>query len=434
MKRIGFVIFGDFVAFWVSLFIILTTRYTGSHSEIIARHFYPFFILFIAWTLIFFLFDLYDIYNIKPTIPHLKKFGLALITSFVVGIGLFYLVPSFGITPKTNLVFQIILFGVISFSFRRFFYALSTKQIVRPAIMIGDSLYIKKLDDAISLNPQIGIRVIFRSNDLEETIKNFVMAKNTTFIIDTNSINPTTSSLVEINKNNNSILDVAEAYEKFLHQIPVDYISESWILENISPKKSVLYRVISRVSEVLFAIFILIVTSPILLIVAICIKLEDRGQIFYSQTRLGINETAFKLIKIRSMVILSSDGGAETNGAVWMQKDDPRVTKVGRIIRKLHIDEIPQMINIIRGDIALFGPRPERPEFVKELILEIPHYEIRNIIKPGFTGWAQIKYQYANSILTSKEKFEYDLYYMKNRNIFMDFGILIRTAQIIFKH
>ena len=100
----------------------------------------------------------------------------------------------------------------------------------------------------------------------------------------------------------------------------------------------------------------------------------------------------------------------------------------------MHIDEVPQMINILRGELALFGPRPERPEFVKELVKEIPHFGIRNIVHPGFTGWAQIKYRYANSVLTSKEKFEYDLYYIKNRNIFMDFGIFVRTVQIVFKH
>ena len=135
------------------------------------------------------------------------------------------------------------------------------------------------------------------------------------------------------------------------------------------------------------------------------------------------------------MIVLSTNGSAEISKAIWSTgKDDPRITKVGKIIRKLHIDEIPQMINILKGDLALVGPRPERPQFVKQLDDTIPHYNLRHIIRPGFTGWAQIKYKYANNINESKEKFEYDLYYIKNRNIFLDIGIIIRTIQIIFTH
>ena len=125
---------------------------------------------------------------------------------------------------------------------------------------------------------------------------------------------------------------------------------------------------------------------------------------------------------------------SESNGAVWSNKKDTRITPVGKIIRKLHIDEIPQMINILKGDISLVGPRPERPEFVALLEKEIPYYLFRHVIRPGFTGWAQIKYQYANTIDDSKEKFEYDLYYIKNKNFFLDLGIILRTMQIIFTH
>ena len=209
----------------------------------------------------------------------------------------------------------------------------------------------------------------------------------------------------------------------------MNYVSESWIVENINNQKDLLYKIISRAIEILFAVIVLAVFSPIIFIVAILIKLEDKGPVFYTQKRVGLNDKDFNIIKIRSMKI-----NAEENGARWTEVSDERITKVGRIIRKLHIDEVPQMINILRGELALFGPRPERPEFVRELIKEIPHYSIRNIVHPGFTGWAQIKYRYANSVLTSKEKFEYDLYYIKNRNIFMDFGIFVRTIQVIFKH
>lgn len=429
MKRIGFIVAGDFLAFWLSLFVILTIRYSGSNIDIITKHLGPFFILYIIWSLIFYLFDLYDIYKIKPNIPHLKQFGLAIIVSFVFGIFMFYLIPSFGISPKTNLIFQTLGFGSISFLLRRFFYSVSAYQVVRPAILVGGEKYLDNLNKAISQNPQIGLKIIHYSANANEVMEKFKDIRRAVFVIDTNANLFDSSLLHNIRKNKNDILDITEAYEKYLFKIPVDCISESWIVENINDKRDLLYKILSKILEIIFAVVVLLIFSPIIFIVAILIKLEDRGPIFYTQKRVGLNDSNFNIIKIRSMKT-----NAEENGAQWTEANDTRITKVGRVIRKLHIDEVPQMINILKGDISLFGPRPERPEFVSELIKEIPHYEMRSIIRPGFTGWAQIKYRYANSVLTSKEKFEFDLYYIKNRNIFMDFGIFVRTVQVIFKH
>jgi lipopolysaccharide/colanic/teichoic acid biosynthesis glycosyltransferase len=342
---------------------------------------------------------------------------------------MFYLIPSFGISPKTNLIFQTLGFGSVSFLLRRFFYSVSAYQVVRPAILVGGEKYLDNLNKAISQNPQIGLKIIHYSANANEVMEKFKDIRRAVFVIDTNANLFDSSLLHNIRKNKNDILDITEAYEKYLFKIPVDCISESWIVENINDKRDLLYKILSKILEIIFAVVVLLIFSPIIFIVAILIKLEDRGPIFYTQKRVGLNDSNFNIIKIRSMKT-----NAEENGAQWTEANDTRITKVGRVIRKLHIDEVPQMINILKGDISLFGPRPERPEFVSELIKEIPHYEMRSIIRPGFTGWAQIKYRYANSVLTSKEKFEFDLYYIKNRNIFMDFGIFVRTVQVIFKH
>ncbi len=429
MKRIGFIIAGDFVAFWLTLLTILYVRYGETNHDIIIKHFGPFMILYIVWALIFYLFDLYDIYKIKPTIPHLRQFGLAIMVSFVFGIFMFYLIPSFGISPKANLLFQALGFSIISFLIRRSFYSISAYQITRPAILIGDHQYLDNLNKTISENPQIGLKIIHYSSNLEESLLKWKDIKKAVFVIDTNTENLNSLLLNDIRKNKNDILDISEAYEKYLFRIPVDYVSESWIIENINGKRDLVYKIISRLVEILFAVIGLIILSPVILIIAMFIFIEDKGPVFYTQKRVGLDDKEFNIIKLRSMRV-----NAEENGARWTTENDNRITKVGKVIRKLHIDEIPQMINIIKGELALFGPRPERPEFVSALIKEIPHYRIRQIIKPGFTGWAQIKYRYANSVLSSKEKFEYDLYYIKNRNIFMDFGIFVRTVQIIFKH
>jgi len=126
-------------------------------------------------------------------------------------------------------------------------------------------------------------------------------------------------------------------------------------------------------------------------------------------------------------------GAEDETGPVWAKKEDSRTTKVGKFLRRIHLDELPQMINVLKGEISLVGPRPERPEFVKRLEEEISHYHIRHLIKPGFTGWAQIKFRYGRSVMDSQEKFQYDLYYLKNRNFFLDLGILLKTLQLFFK-
>ncbi|MCX6757913.1 MAG: exopolysaccharide biosynthesis polyprenyl glycosylphosphotransferase [Candidatus Nomurabacteria bacterium] len=430
MNRTWLIVFGDLISFWVSFFIILDLRFGGLlNSNTAQTHTLPFIILYISWVLTFFLFGLYDLLNIKPTLPHIKRFGLALLICFIVGALFFYLIPIFGIAPKTNLLFQILGFGIISFVLRRIVYILFSKQITRPVIIVGKTKYAEELYNTITTNPQLGLVIISYTPNLHEALEKYSETQNAVFIFESIEQEIPKKDIVKLYENKTEIIDVAEAYERYLVKIPVGYISQSWIVKNINTKKDLLYDVISRIISIIIAITILVLTSPFLIISAICIYLYDHKQIFYSQERVGLNGKIFKLHKLRSMIIES-----EKDGAMWSHTNDSRITPIGKIIRKLHIDEIPQMINIIKGDITLVGPRPERPEFVTPLEQSIPHYELRHIIRPGFTGWAQIKYRYANTIESSKEKFEYDLYYIKNRNIFLDFGIILKTIQIIFTH
>lgn len=430
MNRAWLIIFGDFLAFWISFILIIIIRFEQFqyHGAIIG-HVVPFTILYIFWILSFFLFGLYDIYSIKPTIPHMSRFGLALGTSFIIGIFLFYFAPIFGIAPKTNLLFQVLSFGILSFLLRRIVYVLFSKQIVRSVILVGNTYYIDELKTALEKNPQLGLKVLSHTDNLHTSLTEYATMKNLVIIVEKNTHDIPNSDLVTLYKNKTEIIDIAHAYERYLYKIPIGSISQTWIIENIDTRINNVYTLITRLMDIIFSCSIFILTSPLWIISALLVYLYDRGPILYSQERVGLHGKVFKLYKLRSMITES-----EKNGAVWSTKNDPRVTPIGKIIRKLHIDELPQMFNVIRGDIALVGPRAERPEFVAQLEQSIPHYELRHIIKPGFTGWAQIKYHYANTVEESKEKFEYDLYYIKNRNIFLDFGIILRTIQIIFTH
>lgn len=429
MRRVFLIWFGDFVSFWLSLWIILLFQYGNVfNSPIALNHIVPFAILYISWLLIFYLLDLYDIYTIKPTIPHLKRFFLGLIICLIIGVIFFYLIPIFGISPKTNLLLQLVLFGGFSFCLRRLFYHFYSKNVTKDTILVGKKEHLDLLYQSIQNNPQIGLKIICFSEDLMNSLKKYSSIKKSIFILDTENQNIPDIELINIYRNQNEIIDIAEAYERYLYRIPVDYVSKSWIIQNINPRQNVLYRLSGRIFDSFCSVLILIITSPVLLIASLFIYLEDKGHIIYTQERVGLNGKIFKIFKLRSMIVES-----ETDGAVWSSQEDQRITKIGKIIRRTHIDEIPQMVNILKGDISFFGPRPERPEFTKELEKSIPYYQYRHIIRPGFTGWAQIKFKYANSVMTSKEKFEYDLYYIKNKNVFMDFGIFLRTVQIILK-
>lgn len=433
MKRTWVIVFGDLISFLISFGFLVFIRFKPeSYSEAINIHIIPFALLYLAWMIIFYIFGLYDLLNIKPNIPYLKKWILALITSFIVGMLLFYFIPIFGIAPKINLIIQVLGFGITSFIIRRFIYNLFAKTISQPVIFVGNSTPLIELKTIINNNPQIGLKVFAHYQDVHELNKTDL--KNITIILDKKS-EILDKNILNLYTHGTEILDTAKAYEKYLYKIPVEYIDINFIIENINLKKDIFYKFATYLLNIIFAIIVLIVTSPIMFIAITARLLEDGRPIFIKQKRVGLNGENFNLYKLRSMIVLSKDGSAETKDAVWSTgKDDTRITPVGKILRKTHIDEIPQMINIIKGDITLVGPRPERPEFVEVLEKEIPYYSFRHIIKPGFTGWAQIKYRYANTTESSREKFEYDLYYIKNRNIFIDIGIIIRTIQIIFTH
>ena len=170
----------------------------------------------------------------------------------------------------------------------------------------------------------------------------------------------------------------------------------------------------------------IVATLPVMLLTALAIYLESGGPVLYRQERVGHRGKTFTLLKFRSM-----RQDAEANGAVWARQNDTRVTRIGNFIRRTRIDELPQLVNVLRGDMSFVGPRPERPEFVAELAKAIPYYELRHYVKPGITGWAQILYPYGASINDSREKLQYDLYYLKNYSIFLDINILLQTVQVI---
>jgi exopolysaccharide biosynthesis polyprenyl glycosylphosphotransferase len=187
-----------------------------------------------------------------------------------------------------------------------------------------------------------------------------------------------------------------------------------------------LYMAFHRILDIVIAIIGILTLVILVPVVLLGNLLGNRGELIYTQLRVGKRGKVFKIIKFRSMV-----SNAEKDGAVWAQKNDMRVTKFGRLLRKSRIDEIPQFINVLKGEMSLIGPRPERPEFVKQLENEIPYYAMRHVIKPGLTGWAQVMHPYASTFQDQQDKLMYDLYYIKERNLLMDFKIIVKTISTV---
>ena len=184
---------------------------------------------------------------------------------------------------------------------------------------------------------------------------------------------------------------------------------------------------LKRLIDIIVSLVILIITLPVTIITALAIKIDSDGNIFFKQERCGINGKIFKIYKFRSM----KKDAEKTTGPVWSQKDDPRITRIGKFIRRVRIDEIPQMINVLNGEMSIIGPRPERPYFVEKLSQQIPYYKRRLKVRPGITGWAQVKHKYDETIEDVKIKLRYDLFYIENMSLRMDFKILFRTIFVV---
>ncbi|MCK5220056.1 MAG: sugar transferase, partial [Candidatus Aminicenantes bacterium] len=210
-------------------------------------------------------------------------------------------------------------------------------------------------------------------------------------------------------------------------RIPLDHISADWIIQKFTDLRES-YLKLTRFINVLVSIIALIIFFPIGFLFSVFNKIFSHGPIFYIQERVGEGGRLFRLFKFRTM-----RPEAEKNGPIYTASSDKRITAIGRIMRKLRIDEVPQFINVLKGDMNLIGPRPERAIFVEDLTKILPYYNLRHIVKPGLTGWAQVKYSYAGAdIKEQKMKFEYDLFYIKNRNLFLDLLILLKTIKSVF--
>lgn len=435
-------IFGDLAVFYLGLLLTLLIRYdSGQFSKWWNLHLFPFSVLFSIWLYIFATAGLYS-----PTTLSLKqkvneRIIQAMFFAGVFSIAIFYFWPHQAvITPKTNLLTDMAITNVILMLWRKIYETIISSSHKTRLLFLGWSKETLELSNTLRNTPHFGyepVGAILQENAginppanlptfLDHDLPKVIREKKVSFVVaslDIHSNADFVKTIYQVLPLGVTYMNFPQFYESITGKIPVSMISEVWFLENLAEREKRIFEAGKRVFDILAGTILGIAAILVLPIVALAIKLESPGPIFFRQHRVSKNGRIFELIKFRSK---THDDAWKNSG--WNKaEDEKRTTLVGRILRKSYVDELPQAFNILKGEMSLIGPRPERPEFVEELKREIPHYMMRLLVRPGISGWAQISMKYDASAADALEKLQYDLYYIKNRSFGLDMSIIFKT-------
>ncbi|MDO8496760.1 MAG: sugar transferase [bacterium] len=431
MKRFGLLLL-DIIALYGALVITLLIRYRDNFSYQHSVHFAPFLFIFALWLFIFYITNLYDFGFLRNNLDFYSGLFRAIIITSAISAIFFYLIPIFQITPRTNLAIFISLFSGIVIGSRTLFNKANASGSKKPLLIVGVNNQSLELAKFVEENPQLGYELKYIMDLAKEGIKNVdqIIRQEK---INTVVISPETYQAPEIVnifyrslENRVTFKNLSSFYEQLTNKVPLGAINQIWFLENLTEGSKKTYEELKRFFDLVFSFILGIIVLPFIPLVALMIKMSSPGPVFYRQKRVGQNGKNFEIIKLRTM----RKDAEKITGAVWAKENDPRTTIFGKFLRKTRIDELPQLWNILKGEMSFVGPRAERPEFLEDLKKEVPFYEERYIIKPGLTGWAQINYRYGSSIADTAEKLQYDLYYIKNRSLILDLGIILKTINI----
>jgi len=283
---------------------------------------------------------------------------------------------------------------------------------------------VDRTNDASSVAPA---KVVAHGTSLEDTVRQLGVDEVIVAVRQQRGGVLPLRSLLDCRLDGVQITDLARYFERVHGQVPIESLKVSWLIYGHGFRQSALRNVVKRSFDLLVSAVLIVLTAPILLLASLLIAAEGGGPIIFRQERVGFRGRTFTVLKLRSM---SRD--AEQDGkATWAARNDARVTRVGRLIRRFRIDELPQLLNVLKGEMSFVGPRPERPEFVAMLTEQIPFYAVRHSVKPGLTGWAQVRYSYGATVEQSIRKLEYDLYYVKNHTLLLDLVILLETVRVV---
>jgi sugar transferase (PEP-CTERM system associated) len=396
--------------------------------------------------LIFFVHDLYDARNRLSLSNVIIRILIAFAVSSIL-LALFYLAfPSFQLSK--GLFLYIILISLVLITFWRVVYGWlmalinPTHRIIiygtgSTARMIAQSVakegnfryHVEGFANEYSeghIKKIMGLKVYNAKEELFQVIAEKKINKIVVAFNQRRGIFPV-NNLLNCKLRGVQVLDLPDFYEQLTGKILIKDLRPSWLIFSAGFRQTLSYKVLKRLMDIFFSLIGLILFSPVMLLTAILIKLDSAGDALFKQERVGQYGKPFTLMKFRSM----NSGAEEETGPVWAKENDSRITRVGKIIRKLRIDELPQLINVLKGEMSFVGPRPERPYFINKLQQRIPYYTQRLTVKPGVTGWAAVEFQYSSNVEGAVEKLQYDLYYIKNISLFLDLLIILKTIQVI---
>ena len=437
-------IIGDIIILYTALILTLWLRYDKLfYAQFIDYHFQPFTIIFIVWILVFYIAGLYNLSETKNDIKFFINASRVIGINFLLAISFFYILPQAQISPKTILILTTLIFLFLFIIWRHLAHNyISSSLLKKPILIIGDSPTARELMKYLDKSPQLGYQTAailsegYSTYDLQIAhyqnfgeLKSIIKRHNiATIVFDNKSLNSKTliKNLYENLSLKIEFLSLGTFYENMTKKIALETVSQIWFLENIQESNKKIFDASKRSIDLLLAFIGGVFSLIIVPLIALLVWLLDGRPIFFTQTRTGKAGKKFTALKFRTMIIK-----AESAGPQWAAKNDPRVTKLGRLLRQTRLDEIPQLWNIIKGEMSFVGPRPERPEFVGELEKEIPFYRDRLLVKPGLTGWSQVNYPYGASVSDAVKKLQYDLYYVKNRSFVLDLAVILKTVKIV---
>lgn len=423
---------GDIFLLNFALYLTLVLRYQSLDINLLWQKHWPhFLVVFAIWLLVFYINNLYNLNVVNSG----RRFNRLLVNSTLVSSALsalyFYLNVKSDITPRTNLLIFIVIFLILFLAWRFLFNAIIKTYLPKNNLaIIGDKLSVSNLINNLKQHPHWGYQAAIIIKDVavlnnlpaliqEKNIKTIVVADNL------GSPEKLNQALFDCLPNKLDYFNFPDFYELLTGKIPVEDIDQSWFIDNLNSGQKNGFTIFKRVFDFILALIILIISLPFWPLIALVIKINSRGPVFFYQNRLGQNGKNFKLIKFRSMRVHGNDFSPTL-------ENDYRVTYSGKILRNTRLDEIPQVINILKGEMSFIGPRPERPDLAEYLSKEITFYRTRLLIKPGLTGWDQISGQYHSpSLEDTWEKLQYDLYYLKHRSLYLDATIALKTLAII---
>jgi len=440
-KRINHILLlSDIFAILAAFFTAIFLRIGNPTNILLDNKFILTFILLGIIVLISnYIFGLYDSVIVAFNFDSLILYSFSFIFIIIAGIIIFYIKPF--VIGRGIFLYFLICLSILSTAFRFLIFKIAYSILTRQNILfLGTEKEYEELSkillryneyDLVHVTENKALNAnyyILNQSNTEELLREKLEKADIIVIGDYRVNKELARELIEKRLNGKKIFDYSTFYETLAKKLPIKLLEDEWFLicPGFEKVGDGFYSKVKRIVDVAISTILLIITSPLFLIIPIIIKISSRGPIFYVQERSGLDEKRFKLIKFRTMV-----NNAEENGPQWASENDPRVTRVGKILRKLRLDELPQLINVLKGDMSLIGPRPERDYFIRELKAKIPYYSLRFYVKPGITGWAQINYRYGASLEDAIEKLAYDLYYIKNMSLLLDISIILKTIRVV---